>query len=204
MRTRPLPLVIVMLAALSVACCGKEPGQDGDRGPAKEPAPQSDTPEDEPKRVRKTSLPLEVVEGDAVPADARLRSGETSSDEELPWTVLKDVDHLDELIAGTTKPTIVLVWATWCTYCQHYRSLMRTTPELRSELAAYERLLVDITRDNQEALREALGIDQNIQPYIVFLDAKRRVRRALDVDRWYGDDLTPERLLARLRAVRGF
>lgn len=120
---------------------------------------------------------------------------------------LDDVAHLEAVVAenvAANRATVVDVWGTWCTYCKVWEEFLKADPRLRHEFSKVARLKIDVSTDNQPELRDALGIPRESQPYFVFIDARGRIRRAADVDRWYDkEDTSREAMLERLRLVLG-
>ncbi len=120
----------------------------------------------------------------------------------LEWTVVGDRSSLlAEIEAAKGKSAVVVqVWATWCTYCKRYDRVIDQSAILRPGFARLRRLRIDVTTDRQDSLREAVGVPRSVQPYMVFIDREGRIRRDLDVNRWFGADAEPE-LARRLEAL---
>lgn len=120
----------------------------------------------------------------------------------LAWTTLLDrTDLLARLerARATGSPTVVFVWAEWCTYCRKYAEVIEQTPEIRAGFARLVRLRIDVNEDPRSGLRSATGIPPPVQPFLIFIDAQGRKRDDLAVKGWVKD--APEALARRLRAL---
>ena len=116
---------------------------------------------------------------------------------------MTDRDALASEVAAARSAglgVVVEVWAPWCVYCLQYDDLIAHDPSLHAGFARLVRLRIDVTDDSRAALRSALGIPPNTQPFLVFVDAQGRLRRRLDVDRWFQERSAAE-LTRRLRAL---
>lgn len=112
-------------------------------------------------------------------------------DDLLSWTYAKDPQHLQELVAKSTsegKPVVVDFWGTWCTNCKVYDVRIATIPELRERFERITRIKVDLSGDDRKRwdMRHALGIEQALAPYMVFIDRQGRIRRKADIDGLFG------------------
>lgn len=125
----------------------------------------------------------------------------------VAFETVQDVDHLKRAVAESVqerRPTVIDVWGTWCHNCKVYSQFIIEDAQLRHEFSKVRRLKIDISEDNRDDLRDALGIPRTIQPFFVFIDGKGRIRRAADVDRWYGEkEDSKEALIERLQLVLG-
>jgi thiol:disulfide interchange protein DsbD len=110
------------------------------------------------------------------------------------WITLKDVAHLTaelERAKREERPAVVKVSATWCYYCKLYDRTIEEDPYLSSQFREMVRLKIDVEHDARQDLRTALGMPDG-QPYLMFIDAEGRIRRAADIDRWLKDQTVEE------------
>ncbi|MDJ0975867.1 MAG: cytochrome c biogenesis protein CcdA [Planctomycetota bacterium] len=125
----------------------------------------------------------------------------------VAFQTLESVEQLEEIVADNVadgRGTVVDVWGTWCTYCKVWEAFLQSDDRLRHEFTKVARLKIDVSTDNQPELRDALGIPRNLAPFFVFIDAEGKIRRAADVDQWYGEeDKSREAMLERLRLILG-
>ncbi|MFV1960098.1 MAG: protein-disulfide reductase DsbD family protein, partial [Planctomycetota bacterium] len=125
-----------------------------------------------------------------IAATTGLVAGITRPVPDLGWTRLKDIPHLRAKVAEARakgQPVLVDVWATWCFYCKEFDKVMEGDRDLRARVRKMMRLKIDVTgEDKHEDLRRALGIPLEGQPRMVLIDAQGRIRRAADVERWFG------------------
>ncbi|MHC5010929.1 MAG: protein-disulfide reductase DsbD family protein [Planctomycetota bacterium] len=106
------------------------------------------------------------------------------------WIKVRDVAHLQEEVARAKaegRPVVVDVWAIWCKYCKEYDKVIERDPYLREAFDQMVRLKIDVEKDAREDLRAALGLPAG-QPKMVFFDEQGRIRRAADIQQWYGGD----------------
>jgi len=87
-------------------------------------------------------------------------------------------------------PVVVEIWADWCAYCADYHGVIDGDSALRRAFERLDRLRIDVTEDAGVArgddLREILGVPQDTQPYMAFVDACGTRRRDLDLTQWHG------------------
>ena len=92
----------------------------------------------------------------------------------LPWTYVKDLDHLKAEVADATakgQPVLVDFWATWCQKCKEYDHVMADDADLQKRLAGWKRLKVDLSDDSlRNDLRDAVGASRGEQPQLAFID----------------------------------
>lgn len=125
--------------------------------------------------------------------------------DDLQWTKLKDRAQLMAAVdeaAAAGQPVVVDVWATWCHYCKEYDKVMLASDDLRDRLRRVKRLKLDVTNDNFPELRRGLGIPRDAQPYLVFMDSKKRIHADASIDQWHGDQ-SAARLTESLDRVLG-
>ncbi len=129
-------------------------------------------------------------------------------EETLSWTRVKDVAELQAEVdraRAQSRPVIVDVWATWCGNCKDFDHVMETHASLRTKLADFVRIKIDETDDKLPELRRAVGLPEQGQPRMAFIDPRGRIRRALDVAGLFqGDaDLNARELERRIDFVAG-
>ena len=109
----------------------------------------------------------------------------------VPWTKLGSTAALDAELQDARRlgrPTVVFVFAQWCTYCLQMTEVFERDAGLRATLAGAHTFTLDVTSvDDDEkltelALRSALGIPRHAQPYLAFVDATGVRRSDLDID----------------------
>ena len=109
--------------------------------------------------------------------------------EGLHFDRVRDVADLRARVAEATaqgKPVILDIWATWCQKCKEYDRVMAGDADLQARLADWVRLKIDVTDDQRNALRDAIGAPRNAQPWLAFIDAQGRLRKAAGAP-WLGD-----------------
>ncbi|MFT7598075.1 MAG: thioredoxin 2 [Acidimicrobiales bacterium] len=106
-----------------------------------------------------------------VPVDAsgRPRCGKCRLD--LPWLADVEGDQFDAVIASSTIPSLVDLWAPWCGPC---RAVAPALVELSEELAGQLRV-VKVNVDRAPQVQAQLGV-QGI-PTMVLFDGSREVAR---------------------------
>ena len=105
------------------------------------------------------------------------------------WIKIKDVAHLKQEVARATKekrPVVVKISATWCTYCKAYDGVIAGNAYLSETFGDMVRLKIDVEKDTRDDLRAAVGLPGG-QPKMVFFDEQGRIRRAADVQEWFGE-----------------
>lgn len=125
--------------------------------------------------------------------------------EDLRWTKIRDKEHLLAAVedaAREGRPVVVDVWATWCYYCKEYDKVMLGSEALKERLRRVVRLKLDVTDDMFPDIRQGLGIPADAQPYLVFIDPKKRIHRGVDIQEWWGDQ-SEARLKQSLDRVLG-
>jgi peroxiredoxin len=81
-------------------------------------------------------------------------------------------------VGGTEPPTVVNVWATWCTSCQEE---MATLDSLRREFAARGVRVIAVSVDNGSNERVQRFADSNHLGMIVAHDPQARINRSYQV-----------------------
>lgn len=169
-----LAFVAALLVA-STGCCGTCPPP-----PAAAPAP--------------VTAPASPPAGPAQPA---------------AWTKLGSTAALDAVLQDARRlgrPTVVFVFAQWCTYCLRMTEVFERDAGLRATLARAHTVVLDVTADEGDekriglALRSALGIPPDTQPYMAFVDATGTRRPDLDINGYFAASFR-DVLAARLAAL---
>jgi thiol:disulfide interchange protein DsbD len=107
----------------------------------------------------------------------------------LEWTKVADVEHVKREVASARasgQPVVVDIWATWCFYCKRYESLINADDGLRAGFEKMKRLKIDVTNDERNDLRRALGMRRG-QPQMIFLDGQGRILQSAHLEGWQGD-----------------
>jgi thiol:disulfide interchange protein DsbD len=112
----------------------------------------------------------------------------------LSWTYAKSPEHLQELVAKSTKqgkPVVVDFWGEWCTNCKVYDKRIATTQALRERFERITRIKVDLSGEDQVRwpMRDALGVEESGAPIMVFIDRQGRIRRKADLVGLEDDDV---------------
>lgn len=90
---------------------------------------------------------------------------------DLPWLVNADDSDFDELVAKSTVPVVVDLWAEWCGPCRMVAPALQQLAEERAGQIRVVKVNVDIARRTAQRL-EAMSI-----PTILLMDGGREVSR---------------------------
>ncbi len=119
------------------------------------------------------------------------------------WIDLRDRQHFVAEVQKARskgKVTVVDVWAPWCPHCRDYDRVIEGDAALKSAFESMHRVRINVQDDQRPDLRDGIGIKTNLQPYMVFVDERGRLRRDLDVYQWFPKDPAGE-LKNRLRVL---
>ena len=70
--------------------------------------------------------------------------------EKLDWLYVKNVAQLEDVVSKSSKPVMVDFWATWCVSCKELDNITFKDSEVKSELAKYQLVKVDVTKNTQD------------------------------------------------------
>jgi len=70
--------------------------------------------------------------------------------EKLDWLYVKNVAQLEDVVSKSSKPVMVDFWATWCVSCKELDNITFKDSQVKSELAKYQLVKVDVTKNTQD------------------------------------------------------